>query len=285
MRIDLHTHSSVSDGTDSPAALLAAAADAGLDAVALTDHDTTDGWAAAELSRPAGLTVVPGMELSCRWIPGDQPPISVHLLAYLFDPQHPGLLAERTRLREERLTRGERMVAGLAAAGYPVTWERIVEASEGGVVGRPHLARALLGAGVVGSVDEAFATLLNHRSPYYVAKLDTHVLDGIALVRAAGGVPVFAHGMASKRGRIVGDAAIAAMAEAGLAGLEVDHPDHNPEERAHLHGLAADLGLLTTGSSDYHGTNKATPIGACVTDPEQFEALLEAGTGSTPFHD
>jgi 3',5'-nucleoside bisphosphate phosphatase len=285
MRIDLHTHSSVSDGTDSPAALPAAAADAGLDAVALTDHDTTDGWAAAELSRPAGLTVVPGMELSCRWIPGDQPPISVHLLAYLFDPQHPGLLAERTRLREERLTRGERMVAGLAAAGYPVTWERIVEASEGGVVGRPHLARALLGAGVVGSVDEAFATLLNHRSPYYVAKLDTHVLDGIALVRAAGGVPVFAHGMASKRGRIVGDAAIAAMAEAGLAGLEVDHPDHNPEERAHLHGLAADLGLLTTGSSDYHGTNKATPIGACVTDPEQFEALLEAGTGSTPFHD
>jgi len=285
MRIDLHTHSSVSDGTDTPAALLAAAADAGLDAVALTDHDTTDGWAAAELSRPAGLTVVPGMELSCRWIPGDQPPISVHLLAYLFDPQHTGLLAERTRLREERLTRGERMVAGLAAAGYPVTWERIVEASEGGVVGRPHLARALLGAGVVGSVDEAFATLLNHRSPYYVAKIDTHVLDGIALVRAAGGVPVFAHGMARKRGRIVGDAAIAAMAEAGLAGLEVDHPDHTPEERAHLRGLAADLGLLTTGSSDYHGTNKATPIGACVTDPEQFEALLAAGTGSTPFRD
>jgi len=285
MRIDLHTHSSVSDGTDTPAALLAAAADAGLDAVALTDHDTTDGWAAAELSRPAGLTVVPGMELSCRWIPGDQPPISVHLLAYLFDPQHTGLLAERIRLREERLTRGERMVAGLAAAGYPVTWERIVEASEGGVVGRPHLARALLGAGVVGSVDEAFATLLNHRSPYYVAKIDTHVLDGIALVRAAGGVPVFAHGMARKRGRIVGDAAIAAMAEAGLAGLEVDHPDHTPEERAHLRGLAADLGLLTTGSSDYHGTNKATPIGACVTDPEQFEALLAAGTGSTPFRD
>jgi predicted metal-dependent phosphoesterase TrpH len=285
MRIDLHTHSSVSDGTDSPAALLATAADAGLDAVALTDHDTTDGWAAAELSRPRGLTVVPGMELSCRWIPDDQPPISVHLLAYLFDPQHPGLLAERTRLREERLARGERMVAGLAAAGYPVTWARIVEASEGGVVGRPHVARALLGAGVVGSVDEAFATLLNHRSPYYVAKVDTHVLDGIALVRAAGGVPVFAHGMASKRGRIVGDAAIAAMAEAGLAGLEVDHPDHSPDERAHLRGVAADLGLLTTGSSDYHGTNKVTPIGACVTDPEQFEALLAAGTGSAPFRD
>jgi predicted metal-dependent phosphoesterase TrpH len=285
MRIDLHTHSSVSDGTDTPAALLTAAADAGLDAVALTDHDTTDGWPAAELSRPPGLIVVPGMELSCRWLPEDQPPISVHLLAYLFDPQHPALLAERTRLREERLSRGERMVAGLTAAGYPVTWDRIVEASEGGVVGRPHVARALVGAGVVGSVDEAFATLLNHRSPYYVAKVDTDVLDGIALVRAAGGVPVFAHGMATRRGRVVGDAAVAAMADAGLAGLEVDHPDHTAEERAHLRALAADLGLLMTGSSDYHGTNKPTPVGACLTDPDQFAALLEAGTGSAPLRD
>jgi predicted metal-dependent phosphoesterase TrpH len=285
MRIDLHTHSSVSDGTDAPAALLEAAAGAGLDAVALTDHDTTDGWAAAELSRPPGLTVVPGMELSCRWIPEDQPPISVHLLAYLFDPRHPDLLAERTRLREERLSRGERMVAGLTAAGYPVTWEQIVHASEGGVVGRPHVARALVGAGVVGSVDEAFATLLNHRSPYYVAKVDTDVLDGVALIRAAGGVPVFAHGMATRRGRVVGDAAIATMADAGLAGLEVDHPDHTAEERAHLRALAADLGLIMTGSSDYHGTNKPTPVGACLTDPDQFAALLAAGTGSAPFRD
>jgi predicted metal-dependent phosphoesterase TrpH len=285
MRIDLHTHSSVSDGTDSPAALLDTAAEAGLDVVALTDHDTTDGWAIAARARPAGLTVVPGMELSCRWLPEDEPPISVHLLAYLFDPGHPGLLAERTRLREERLTRGERMVAGLAAAGYPITWARIVEASEGGVVGRPHVARALVQAGVVDSVDQAFATLINHRSPYYVAKVDTHVLDGIALVRAAGGVPVFAHGLASKRGRVVGDAAIAAMAEGGLLGLEVEHPDHTPEEREHLRGLADDLGLLTTGSSDYHGTNKTTPIGACLTRPDQLEALLAAGTGSAPFAD
>jgi predicted metal-dependent phosphoesterase TrpH len=283
MRIDLHTHSSVSDGTEPPAELLATAAAAGLDVIALTDHDTTDGWAVAAKARPAGLTVVPGMELSCRWLPEGDRPISVHLLAYLFDPEHPALLAERTRLREERLARGERMVTGLAAAGFPVSWPRIVEASEGGVVGRPHVARDLVRAGVVGSVDEAFATLLNHRSPYYVAKVDTHVLDGIALVRAAGGVPVFAHGMASKRGRVVGDAAIVAMAEAGLAGLEVDHPDHSPEERVHLRGLAADLGLLTTGSSDYHGSNKTTPIGACLTDPEQFEALLAAGTGTAPL--
>jgi predicted metal-dependent phosphoesterase TrpH len=285
MRIDLHTHSSVSDGTETPAELLATARDAGLDVVALTDHDTTDGWPLAAEARPPGLTVVPGMELSCRWFPADQPPISVHLLAYLFDPDHPGLAAERARLRAERLGRGERIVTALAAAGYPVIWDEIVKASGGGVVGRPHVARALVGAGVVESVDHAFGTLLHHGSPYYVAKADTDVRDGIALIRAAGGVPVFAHGLATKRGRIVGDAGIAAMADAGLLGLEVDHPDHTDAEREHLRGLAADLGLIMTGSSDYHGANKSTPIAACTTAPDQFEALLAAGTGSAPYRD
>jgi 3',5'-nucleoside bisphosphate phosphatase len=285
MRIDLHTHSSVSDGTETPAELLATARGAGLDVVALTDHDTTAGWSVAEAARPAGLTVVPGMELSCRWFPDDQPPISVHLLAYLFDPDHPGFAVERARLRDERLERGERIVAALAAAGYPVAWERIVERSDGGVVGRPHIARALVEAGAADSVDHAFATLLHHRSPYYVTKADTDVREGITLVRAAGGVPVFAHGLATKRGRIVGDDAIAAMVEAGLLGLEVDHPDHTPDERAHLRELAADLGLIITGSSDYHGSNKETPLGACTTDPDQFEAILAAGTGSAPFRD
>ena len=285
MRIDLHTHSSVSDGTESPAELLATARAAGLDVIALTDHDTTAGWALAAAARPQGLAVVPGMELSCRWFSEDQPPISVHLLAYLFDPVHPGFAAERARLRDERLERGERIVAALAADGYPVQWSEIVERSGGGVVGRPHVARALVEAGVVDSVDQAFHTLLHHHSPYYAAKADTDVREGIALVRAAGGVPVFAHGLATKRGRTVGDDAVVAMAGAGLLGLEVDHPDHSPEERAHLRGLAADLSLIVTGSSDYHGTNKTTPIGACTTDPEQYQALLAAGTGSAPFAD
>jgi predicted metal-dependent phosphoesterase TrpH len=285
MRIDLHAHTSVSDGTESPAQLLATARDAGLDVVAITDHDTTAGWSVVAAARPAGLTVVPGMEMSCRWFSDDQPPISVHLLAYLFDPVHPGFAAERARLRDERLERGERIVTALAADGYPVRWEEIVERSEGGVVGRPHIARALVAGGVVDTVDHAFATLLHHRSPYYAAKADTDVREGIALVRAAGGVPVFAHGLATKRGRVVGDDAIAAMAAAGLLGLEIDHPDHSADERAHLRGVAADLGLLITGSSDYHGTNKTTPIGACTTDPDQYEALLAAGTGSSPLGD
>src|SRR3954453_18339550 len=285
MRIDLHTHSSVSDGTESPADVLATAQAAGLDVVALTDHDTTAGWPIAAAARPPGLTVVPGMEMSCRWFPAESPPISVHLLAYLFDPAHPGLAAERARLRDERLERGERIVRALAADGHPVSWERIVERSDGGVVGRPHIARALVEAGVVESVDHAFTTLLHHHSPYYVAKVDTEVREGIALVRAAGGVPVFAHGLATKRGRVVGDAAVAAMVDAGLMGLEVDHPVHSPYERAHLRGLADDLGLIVTGASDFHGTNKTTPIGACTTDPDQFEAILAAGTGSLPFRD
>ncbi|WP_369139951.1 PHP domain-containing protein [Modestobacter versicolor] len=279
MRIDLHTHSAVSDGTDSPAELVATAAAAGLDVVALTDHDTTAGWAAAAAARPAGLTIVPGMELSCRYFPAGEPPISVHLLAYLFDPLHPAFAEERVRLREERLTRGERIVTALAADGYPVEWAQIVARSDGGVVGRPHIARALVDAGVVDSVDAAFATVLHHRSPYYAAKADTDVLDGIRLVRAAGGVPVFAHGLATSRGRVVGDDAIAEMAAAGLLGVEVDHPDHTADQRAYLRALAAGLGLLRTGSSDYHGSNKRTPIAACTTEPDQFEELLAAGTG------
>ncbi|RBY96477.1 phosphatase [Blastococcus sp. TF02-8] len=285
MRIDLHTHSSVSDGTESPAELLASAREAGLDVVALTDHDTTGGWAAAEAARPSGLTVVPGMEMSCRWFPDDEPPISVHLLAYLFDPLHPAFAAERARLRDERLERAERIVRALAADGHPVDWDELVTHAAGGVVGRPHIAGALVRGGVVGSVEEAFGTLLHHRSSYYVAKADTDVRQGIELVRAAGGVPVFAHGRATKRGRVVGDDAIAVMADAGLLGLEVDHPDHDDGERAHLRRLAGELDLIATGSSDYHGTNKATPIGACTTDPAQYERLVAAGTGTSPLRD
>jgi 3',5'-nucleoside bisphosphate phosphatase len=285
MRIDLHTHSSVSDGTETPAELLATARNAGLDVVALTDHDTTDGWAEAERTRPAGLTVVPGMELSCRWFLPDQPPISVHLLAYLFDPRHPALVDELVRLRTERLSRGERIVQNLVDDGYPLVWDDIVAGCSGGVIGRPHVARALVRAGAVGSVDEAFASLLHHRSPYYVAKADTEVIDGIRIVRDAGGVPVFAHGLARKRGRVLDDDTVRAMAEAGLLGIEVDHPDHDPEERAHMSGLAKELDLVTTGSSDYHGTNKTTPIAACTTEPEQLEMLLALGTGSPVYRD
>ena len=274
--IDLHAHSTASDGTDPPAGVVAAAAAAGLSVVALTDHDTTAGWAPAAASLPAGLSLVRGAEFSCV-VPGRDGArdIPVHLLGYLFDPEHPAIVAEQARLRTERHDRLRRMTRRMAEAGFPVDVDTVLGLlADGASAGRPHLARALVAAGVVGSVDEAFATLLYTGSPYYVEKADTPAATAVEMVRAAGGVAVFAHPLARRRGRVVDADAVADLAKAGLAGLEVDHPDHAPADRALLRGLAADLDLVVTGSSDYHGTNKTTPLGAETTDPEQFEALL-----------
>ena len=284
MLIDLHTHSTASDGTDTPAALVAVARAAGLDVVALTDHDTTAGWAPATAALPPALTLVRGLELSCRWNPADgSRSTELHLLGYLVDPEHPELAATLDRLRDSRLGRAERMTERMAADGVPITWARVAELSRGASAGRPHIARALVEAGIVGSVDEAFATLLNSRSPYHEPKEDLDALAGIRLVLAAGGVPVFAHPLARARGRVIGDDAVAAMAAAGLAGLEVDHPDHVEADRDHLRSLAADLGLLTTGSSDYHGTNKRVRVGGGgTTAPEAYDALVARASGSAP---
>ena len=275
-RIDLHTHSTASDGTDSPAGVVAAATAAGLHVLALTDHDTTSGWDAAAAVLPAGMSLVRGAEFSCV-TPGrnGEKDISVHLLGYLFDPQHPAIAAEQLRLRTERVARLRLMTERMAAAGFPVDVDTVFALlPDGGSAGRPHLARALVGAGVVASVDEAFATLLYTGSPYYVEKVDTPATTAVAMVRAAGGVAVFAHPLARRRGRVVAEQTIAELVTAGLAGLEVDHPDHAPADRALLRGLAAELDLVVTGSSDYHGTNKTTPIGAESTDPAQFDALI-----------
>ena len=281
-RIDLHTHSTASDGTDSPQALVAAAAAAGLDVVALTDHDTTGGWDGAAAGLPSGLQLVRGAELSCVSPTGrGDRPVSVHLLGYLFDPDHEAIVTEQARLRAERVQRLRRMTANMAADGYPVDAETVFSfLPDGASAGRPHLARALVTAGVVASVDEAFAKLLYNGSPYYVPKSDTPVLRAIEMIRSAGGVAVFAHPLARRRGRVVEPAVIAELAAAGLAGVEVDHPDHSPEDRALLRGLAGDLDLVVTGSSDYHGTNKSIAIGAEGTAPDAFDELVaRAGAG------
>jgi predicted metal-dependent phosphoesterase TrpH len=301
MRIDLHVHSTASDGTDSPAALTAAARAAGLDVVALTDHDTTDGLAAAVSNAPAGLTVVAGIELSCRWPTGpgapvdggsvdagvglgaDRPGVSLHLLGYLLDPARPELVAACRQLRAGRVDRGRQLADRLAAAGLPISWAQVRSLAGAGSVGRPHVALALVQAGVVATTDEAFRRYLQPGSPYYAGKVELDAVAAIGLVRRCGGVPVFAHPLARRRGRVVDDDAIAAMAAAGLAGLEADHPDQDDAERAHLRGLAADLGLLVTGSSDYHGTNKAVPLGANTTDPAVYHAIrAAAGRGAPP---
>ena len=276
LRIDLHAHSTASDGTDTPAEVVATAAAAGLDVVALTDHDTTQGWDAAAAALPPGMALVRGAEFSCvAPAPDGGKGIPVHLLGYLFDPAHPAIVAEQSRLRVERTARLRRMTERMAEAGFPVDVDTVFALlPEGASAGRPHLARALVGAGVVASVDEAFATLLYTGSPYYVEKVDTPAATAVAMVRAAGGVAVFAHPLARRRGRVVDERYIAELATAGLGGLEVDHPDHAPDDRALLRGLAAELDLVVTGSSDYHGTNKTTPIGAETTAPQQLEALL-----------
>ncbi|WP_093619703.1 PHP domain-containing protein [Actinoplanes philippinensis] len=276
--IDLHCHSTASDGTLTPAELVRAGAAAGLDVMAITDHDTTGGWAAAAAARPEGLQLVRGAELSCRWH-GADPAIPLHLLAYLFDPDEPVLAAELTRLREDREQRGERIVAKLRADGVPITWDEVWGYAAGGSVGRPHIAQALIRAGLVKTTDEAFASAwLGAR--YFVPKSDLDVFDAVRAVREAGGVAVFAHPRATKRGRVVPDELIVALADAGLFGLEADHEDHSPAERAQIRALAERLGLAVTGSSDFHGTHKTVQLGAFRTAPEMYEKIVAAASGA-----
>jgi predicted metal-dependent phosphoesterase TrpH len=280
VRIDLHTHSRVSDGTETPAEVIRAAEAAGLDVVALTDHDTTAGWKdAAAQARELGIGFVPGMEITCRSAEG----ISVHVLSYLQDPEHQGLLAEIAKARSARLTRAERMVE-LLAEDFPITWEDVhAHVGHGATVGRPHIADALVAAGVVADRTEAFANILTSHSRYYVSHYAPDPVLVVEMVRQAGGVPVFAHPVASSRGRVVGEDVFRQMVDAGLAGVEADHRDNSAEGRAWLRRFAVENGLLVTGSSDYHGTGKPNRLGENVTAPEVLYRILDEGTGAQAF--
>jgi predicted metal-dependent phosphoesterase TrpH len=272
--IDLHVHSTASDGTDSPAQVMADAAAAGLDVVALTDHDTTAGWgSAAAAARELGITLVPGAEISCQ-VDG----IGVHMLSYLHDPKDRALLAEAAQTRLDRLDRAKRMVQRMSR-DFDITWADVMKhVDPAATVGRPHLADALVASGVVRSRDEAFATILSARSPYYLGHYAPDAERMVRLIRNAGGVPVMAHPMAGRRGQLVSLDDIAYLADAGLLGLEVEHRDNAPRDREILRGLAADLGLLTTGSSDFHGTGKQNRIGENTTAPEVLEKIIAFGT-------
>lgn len=274
--IDLHTHSTVSDGTDSPSELVAAAVRAGVDVVALTDHDTTIGWSeAAEAATREGIALVRGVEMSCA-----RGGVSVHLLGYLVDPTNTALATELELTRDDRVPRLQAMVDKLAADGFPVTWEAVLdEADDVTTLGRPHLADALVRAGVFPDRETAFQSHLNSRSPYYVGH---HAADPVAatrLVVAAGGVAVIAHPFAGMRRQAVTDDLVAEMARAGLSGVESDHRDHTPAQRARAVDLAHRLGLFTTGSSDYHGTGKPNELGENTTSPDVLAAIEERATG------
>jgi predicted metal-dependent phosphoesterase TrpH len=275
VRIDLHAHSSASDGTDAPDQLVAAAAAAGLDVVAITDHDTTAGWSdAVGAARTHGVALVRGMEISCA-VNG----ISVHLLSYLHDPDHEGLRAEVEEARDSRRHRAQHMVE-LLGQDYDVTWADVLaHARPGASLGRPHMADALVRKGVVANRDEAFADILSSRSRYYVGHYAIDARRAVRLVIDAGGVAVMAHPLAHRRGRVVSDEVIAELAEAGLAGIEVFHPDHDASNVRHAAALADRLGLMTTGSSDYHGTGKVNRLGDEMTDPVVLQQLESAASG------
>ncbi|HEV2342812.1 MAG TPA: PHP domain-containing protein [Actinocrinis sp.] len=272
MRIDLHTHSSRSDGTDTPAELVEVAKDAGLDVLALTDHDTTAGWDEAfTAAGRLGVTVVPGAEISCRL-----GRIRIHLLAYGFDRAEPEFGRERNLLRDDRERRAELIVQRCQELGAPITWERVREIAGSAAIGRPHVASALVEAGVVATVDAAFSSdWLADNGRAYVTKYALDPFRALELVHSSGGVAVVAHPAAGSRGWILTDDQIGELARAGLRGIEADHVNHDAAARERIRGLAAELGLVPTGSSDYHGSRKTVRIGENTTDPAAYEELFD----------
>ena len=281
MRIDLHTHSAVSDGTDTPAELVEKARAVGLDVVALTDHDTFDGLdEAAAAGERVGIQVVRGMELSCS-----RHGSSVHVLAYGADPASTGLDAEMALVRDGRLGRLAGVLAKLAALGVPVSEAEVMaQVGTSPSIGRPHIADALIEAGHVRDRQDAFDRFLADGGPAHVHRYTIEVERGIDLVHEAGGVAVIAHPWGRGRERLLPASAIQALArDHGLDGIEVDHQDHDADIRRRLHTLADSLGLLATGSSDYHGTGKLDhDLGCNTTDPEVFDEIQRRLADAAP---
>jgi len=276
--IDLHTHSAVSDGTETPDDLVAAAAAAGVDVLAVTDHDTVAGWVeAADAARAHGVTLVRGIEISCAWRHS-----SIHLLGYLPDADDGSLMKELARARDSRSTRLERMVALMAADGIPLGYDEVLaQVGPDATPGRPHIADALIANGTIRHRDEAFRSWLGDDSPYYVGHYAPDPVRAVELVRSAGGVPVIAHPFTRTRSGDLDDALVERMRDAGLLGLEAFHRDHGPQEVARATALADRLGLLLTGSSDYHGEGKRNRLAENTTSPEVLDAIEAASSGAT----
>jgi predicted metal-dependent phosphoesterase TrpH len=269
--IDLHTHSTHSDGTQAPAELVAAAIDAGLGTVAITDHDSTAGWGEALAAAEGSvITVIPGIELSTQLEYA-----SVHVLGYLVDPKDPDLVAEMARIRSERFDRAEEMV-GRIGKDYDLSWADVLaHTAAGATIGRPHIADALVSKGIVSDRTAAFTTILNWRGGYYRPHKAPLPVEGVELIAGAGGVPVIAHPGARGPSSLFDDRRIAELVAAGLAGLELDHRDNAPERLPRWRGWAAEHDLIVTGSSDYHGDGKPNRLGEHTTAPDQLTRILE----------
>ncbi|WP_121255309.1 PHP domain-containing protein [Nocardioides ferulae] len=273
MRIDLHSHSRASDGTDAPGDLVRAAAAAGLDVLAITDHDTAEGWAeAAEAAGETGVELVRGMEISAR-----HEGHAVHLLAYLPDPTYPPLVAELERVLQGRRARVPTMLERLRALGLELSEAEVVRAGhDTAATGRPHVADAMVHRGLVRDRDEAFTRYLGAGRPAYVERYAAPLVETLRLVTEAGGVSVIAHPWGRSGRRRPDEADLAELAEAGLVGVEVDHQDHSPQARAELRAITRNLGLVLTGSSDYHGDGKRDhELGCNTTSAEDYQRLIE----------
>ena len=270
MKIDLHTHTTYSDGTDNPSELINKALAAGITIIGLTDHDSISGWQEATNALRSGISLVPGAEISCQTLDG----ISVHILGLLFDSSNSELMNTLKKTRENRHSRMEKIIARINEAGIEITMNDVLaQLSDGATLGRPHLADALVKKGVVASRDEAFSQMLHNNSKYYVSHYSPTPETAIGLIKAAGGVSVIAHPMASHRGRTISLETFGSLIDSGLDGIEVDHRDHSPTEKIELISLASGSNLVMTGASDYHGNGKLNSLAEYTTDPEQWEKL------------
>jgi predicted metal-dependent phosphoesterase TrpH len=275
---DLHLHSIHSDGTESAAQVMAAAHSHGLRTAALTDHDTTSGWAdAAEAAVSLGMTFIPGMELSAKheWR-------SVHVLAYLIDPDDAGLRAMTDRIRSSRLERA-RTMADRISRDFDLHWDDIVaQTSDGATVGRPHIADALIAKGHVRDRAEAFSDILSPRGDYYVALYAPDPVLAVERIVAAGGVAIIAH--PAGRAGLLPSGVLKRMLAAGLGGFELGHRENLQAGIRTLHSIAEEQDLIVTGSSDYHGVGKPNQPGENTTADDMVARLIERGNGSAPVY-
>jgi 3',5'-nucleoside bisphosphate phosphatase len=267
--IDLHTHSRESDGTNTVAENVALAIERGLAGIAITDHDTTAGYADADAAAAGtDLRIVPGIEFSAEYDGA-----SLHVLAYWVDPANPALVAELRRLTDTRFRRGELMVEKLRELGYDISFEQVRAIAGDDLIARPHVAQAMVEAGIVATEREAFDRFISDGGIAYVPKHALAPMDALALIRDAGGVCVLAHPAMWKGNGSVPDALIEEMAAAGMGGLEVDHPDHDEAQRTHYRQLAMRLELVPTGASDCHGARYDYRLGSETTPLELVDEL------------
>ena len=278
-RIDLHTHSNESDGTDRPGELVEKAIVAGVTHLALTDHDSITGWSEALAHRDDSISLILGAEISCQ----TSEALSVHMLGLLFDPENQPLRSAMEQTRTNRVSRMERIVTRLQEAGIEITIADVyAELSEGATLGRPHLADAMVKKGIVSDRSEAFERYLHNRSKFYIPDASPTPEIAIGLIKEAGGVAVIAHPFASLRGRIISPEYLESLVDAGLDGIEIYHRDHNEGERDALREMVRRFGLIATGGSDYHGTGKVNQLAENTTDMAQLERIITRATGFAP---